>query len=67
MAPVHHKACRCPRCGSDVIGLMMTGEGEPQFFAVCRHCFKYGETAVDRDQALEFWNRASVGRQAVEQ
>lgn len=61
MAPVTHKARRCPRCGSNVIGLLMTGEGLPQFFAVCRHCFKYGETADDRDEALELWNRASVG------
>jgi hypothetical protein len=65
MAPVIHKARPCPRCGSNVIGLMMTGEGLPQFFAVCRHCFKYGETAADREQALELWNRDAQTPQPV--
>jgi ribosomal protein S14 len=56
MAPAIYKAKECPRCGSNVIGFIKTGQGTPQFFAICRHCFRYGETAANRDEALALWN-----------
>jgi ribosomal protein S14 len=56
MAPAIYRAKPCPRCGSNVIGFIKTGQDLPQFFAICRHCFRYGETAANRDDALARWN-----------
>jgi len=57
MAPAIYKALPCPRCGSHVIGLILTGEGRPQFIAICRHCFRCGPCADNRDEALTQWNQ----------
>ena len=57
--------CRCPFCGTDLVGVEREKDFPPRFYVMCHQCFARGGYDDTVSKAVNNWNMRSVDRRAV--